>query len=278
MSRRKKKEYPPGTFLPTSQRVLAIVQLCIAFTLIMWYVGQPFMGEYFRLRSRLILYEYVLGTSDKGKLADNSERFEILPFQLKQIIINDHRNLHDYAKRSFLSKINDGFKVLFLEIPAFEVAWIFFSIVIAILLLKKVEGARHAVWILPVLVLGYAIDNRLGGISQQVSPDRILFPTEQMILKEPLSNDPVQQYSQLQKGWENYLVEHWLPKNSRPANPVEEAEFHFTVARLNLLHGQMPSDRLPSYRERSSPLLLILFMIWNLFFARMMNRKLIEMY
>lgn len=271
----KKKEYPPGTFLPTPQRVLAIMQLCTAFTLIMWYVGQPFMGEYFRLHSRMIVYEYVLGTSGKGKMVNNGERFTELPKDKQEMILHDYKKIQNYAQRSIFSKIVDGVNVLFLEIPAFEVAWIFFSIVITILLLKKVEGARYAVWILPLLVLGYVIDNRTSGILPKASPDEALFPTEQMIVQGSL--DPTQEYVQLQKGWKKYLITHWLPKGKAKAKNVEEAEFHFTVARLERLHGQKLTDWLFSYRDQNSFFFLTLCMGWNLFFAWMlsstMNKK-----
>ena len=63
MTRRRKKTFPPGTFIPTPQRLMAIAQLCIAFSLLLWYAMQPFMGEYFDLRSRMLLYEYAMGTS-----------------------------------------------------------------------------------------------------------------------------------------------------------------------------------------------------------------------
>ena len=59
-----RKTFPPGTFIPTSQRLMAIGQLCLVFSLMLWYMIQPFMGEYFALRSRMLLYEYVMGTSE----------------------------------------------------------------------------------------------------------------------------------------------------------------------------------------------------------------------
>jgi hypothetical protein len=288
MSRRKRKEYPPGTFLPTSQRLLAILQLFIAFSLILWYAAQPFMGEYFNLRSRMMIYEYAMGTSDilkkKGedaKLQRNAERFEDLSASQKATLLSDYKKLQDHAQRPVYVKILDGFKVLFLDIPAFEMAWIFFSIVIAILLLLKVEGSKQAVWLLPLLVLGYSIDNRLEGIPKRFSPDQKLFPSEQIIvqnyLKEPLGLSPTEQQNQLQRGWEDYLIDQWLPNKDLSGSrndKVEKAEFQFTFARLHLLHGQPQAEWFPSFRERVSSPLLFLFMSWNLLLAWMMNRKL----
>lgn len=285
--RRKRKEYPPGTFLPTSQRVLAITQLCIAFSLILWYVFQPFMGEYFNLRSRMVVYEYAMGTSDtvkkkgeEGKMQKNAKRFANLPQAEKVKLLNDYQQLQNFAQRPVYVKIWDGLKVLFLGIPAFEVAWIFFSVVIAILLLLKVDGSKQAVWLLPVLVLCYAIDNRLEGTPKRMSADQRLFPSEEIIvekyIKRPLSHSPAEQQQQLLRGWEAYLIDQWLPNNDLSmdwAEKVEKAEFQFTIARLNLLHGQPKSAWLPSFRERISSIALFLFMAWNLLLAWMMNRE-----
>ena len=61
MSSRSRKTFPPGTFIPTSQRLMAIGQLCIAFSLMIWYLTQPFMGEYFALRSRMLYMNMYMG-------------------------------------------------------------------------------------------------------------------------------------------------------------------------------------------------------------------------
>ena len=74
------KTFPPGTFLPTPQRIIVILQLCVTFSVILWNVAQPFTGEYFTVRSRMLLYEYLMGKSDQNKIESNQEakRFEAL--------------------------------------------------------------------------------------------------------------------------------------------------------------------------------------------------------
>lgn len=287
MSRRPPKTYPPGTFLPHPQRLFAIAQLCISFSLILWMLGQPFLGEYYALRSRMVYYEYTMGTSEslmmKGeglKMERNREQFSRLPQDDQALVINDYKALQEFSQRPFLTKILDGFKVLFLQIPAFEMAWLFLSVVLSLLLLLKVEGAPQAVWILPLLVLAYAIDNRLEGLPQRSSPDQALFPSEQTIFQEytktPLGHAAMDERVQLQTGWEEYLIDLWLPKGFPAANrteAVELAEYQFNLARLKLLHNQPQKEWLSSHRERVSLMTLITYMVWNLLFAWTMNKK-----
>lgn len=285
-SRRRRKEFPPGTFIPTPQRLMAIGQLCIAFSLLIWYAVQPFMGEYFNLRSRMLLYEYVMGTSDllkkrhgqEEKLERQAKRFQFLPDEQKNVLIKDYQHIQEYAKRSTFQKILDGLRMLILEIPPFEQAWIFFSITIAILILLKVEGAKSAAWLLPLIVVAYSIDNQLTG-KMASSPDLQLFPTEETIIQNylnaPLAASPLEQKEQLEKGWKLYLLDKWsINQEKNEEQGLENAEFQFTLARLNVLHGQPWSDWLNTFHEKLSLFSLILFLAWNILFAWIINRPL----
>jgi hypothetical protein len=287
MPSRHRKSFPPGTFIPTPQRMMAIGQLCIAFSLLLWYAVQPFMGEYFTLRSRMLLYEYVMGTSDflktrsghEEKLERQAGRFKQLPEEEKAVLHKDYQQLQEYAKRPIFRKILDGFRTLMLDIPPFEQAWIFFSITIAILLLLKVEGAQLATWLLPLIILVYTIDNQLTG-KVFYSPDSYLFPTEKKIirdyLKEPLSASPMEQREQLEVGWKRYLIDQWSTATSTSNEKnqrLEEAEFQFTLARLHLLHGQPRSEWLHTFHQKLGAFTLLFFLVWNILFAWAANRS-----
>lgn len=276
MSRRFRKSFPPGTFIPTPQRLLAILQLCLAFSLLLWYMTQPFMGEYFALRSRMLLYEYVMGTSDilrsrpgqEAKLERQAQRFQQLPESERFFIKKDYQKLQNYAQRPMLQKIGDGMRVLIRDIPLFEQAWLFFSILLAILILLKVEGAKQAAWLLPLIVLAYVVDNQLVGKPAIPSPDNPLFPTEEVIihryLSAPLASHPLEQKKQLEEGWHHYLVAQWP---SEGVYALENAEFHFTIARLHLLHDQPRAEWLRPFHEKLGWPSLTFYLLWNVFFA-----------
>lgn len=282
MSRRVKKIFPPGTFIPFPQRLMAIGQLCLAFSLIIWYMAQPFMGEYFTLHSRMLLYEYAMGTSDvlkarpsqEGRWERQIERFKNLPENERQLVINDYQSLQNYAKRPITQKMGDGLRILLLRVPAFEQAWIFFSILIAILILLKREGAKQAAWLLPLLVMAYMLDNLSTGDSHTPPPDQFLFPSEHVIiehyLSEPFASHPLEQKEQLEKGWQHYLIKNWSSNQEKSENMLEDAEFNFTLARLHALHTQSLAKLLGSFHKKLNPFLLLLYLLWNLLFACVM--------
>lgn len=288
MNKKSKKSFPSGTFIPTPKRLCAIIQLCLAFSLFLWYAAQPFMGEHFTLRSRMLLYEYVMGTSpllppqSQEKLERNKERFRSLDQMEQGKILNDYQHIQKKASRSLFTKIAEGIKVVFLNIPSFELAWIVFAVLIAILVLLRTEGASLAAWLLPCIALVYGVDNRINGDSIPPSPDQALFPSEESLLvdyiKQPLASNWRHQQEQLLQGWQHYLVQHWsglngLREEQKEWNrAIEEGEFNFTLARLNILGQQPESQWFNSFHKKESLYNLILYIGWNLLFAWIINR------
>lgn len=276
----RKKVFPPGTFIPTPQRLLAIIQLCLAFSLILWYAAQPFMGEYFALKSRMLMYEYIMGTStllkseeQQDKLKRNQERFLSLPSSERKLVDEGYQYLYHYSTRPLTNKLMDGLKTLLIDIPSFELAWILFSIVIAILILLKIEGARLAAYLLPCITLAYGIDNQISGRFSATSPDMALIPTESHIRQNYVDEQSFQhtsEHSQLKKGWEKYLIANWSHSQEKEY-PLEDAEFNFTLARIQALTPLITGH--PSFHEKSHPVLLCLYFIWNIFFAWQMHKK-----
>lgn len=255
-----------------------IIQLCLAFSLALWYVIQPFMGEYFNLRSRMLLYEYLMGTPTISKSKEHqlkqerqSQRFNQLSFSEQQELKNDYRQLQNYAARSSGQKIRDGMYRLITQIPPFEQAWIFFSIVISLLVLLKKEGAKQSLWLLLLIVCAYAADNQLTGKIHSTSPDEQLFPQESLIIEKyletPLSPNFFDQKEQLEQGWKHYLLDRWSSPLPDSLWPLEEAEFNFTLARLRLLRNQPFSDWLYFFHEKLSFFSLCCYLLWNGLFA-----------
>lgn len=294
--KRGKREFPHGTFIPTPQRVVAILQLCLAFTVIIASCCYPFLGELFAHKSNTLLYENVMGNSvlaDKlGKhapayrelLKRNSERFIALPESQRNPIIQQYDQLQAKSDKTFLSKIRDSFMILAKGLPAFERAWIFFAIVIPLLLLLRIEGAAKAAWLLPIIVVLYAADNYLYGASSKESADANLFPTEQVIvaeyLKEPLSSSILEQQQELTRGWELYLVSQWAREQpSTEASvfeqQVERGQFAFNLARIKAIAKESAASKMnPIPLKQKEPLIvLLLYVLWNFFFAWWVNRN-----
>jgi len=276
--------------MSNQQRFLVIIQLCLTFSVIFWFFAQPFMGEYFSIRSRMLVYEYVLGTSNfvknqenlKVKLERNSIRFEQLPLFEKKVITQGYQNLQNYAQRPASVKIADGLKILFFHIPPFQLAWLFFSLILGVMLLLNKTGAPQAAWLLPIIALCYGIDNHQNGKILPPSEDIGLFPSEKQIIEEYSGNRMMKSIisqNELKEAWDFYLVNHWTnkPKSASPlqldSNQLEEAEFNFTTARLMFLGSAKPNLWISTLHEKSHPILLALYFIWNLYFAWMMNKS-----
>jgi hypothetical protein len=277
-----KKIYPPGTFIPTPARLMAILQLCLAFSLLLWQASQPFMGDLFRTKSEMLIYQDVMGIPPvygevTQRLNDNEQRFANLPRQLKSQIENRYLDLQSHLNTSFKEKISKLSSLFFKELSPFELAWIFFSIVISILLLKKVEGASHAVWILPLLTLLFAIHNHSTGIKNKPVS---LFPSEELIVKNYLFEnlDPAvsKQYAQLLKGWQQYLIIEWaneIPSSNKELfkSQAEKGEFYFNLAQI---------QQQQTFPEKTSNVIstwvLCLYCFWNFMFAWIVSRTEIQ--
>lgn len=282
--KRERKQYPPGTFIPTRARVATIIQLSLAFMVIAWNFAQPFMKELFDYKSQLLLYQDAMGISSaatagdaskQGRLTRNAERFRILPSKLQRQIIGEFELLKELSQRTFFAKLQRSIHILLNEIPPFEQAWLLLSMIIPVLLLKRVEGATQAIWLLPLLTLLYAYDNYFFGLNPSTPAESRLFPTENEIvygyLDEPLSANIFEQREQLLWGWKRYLIKEWTGHNEALFSPefdlqAEEGEHAFNLARIAALSKSTAKPVL-QHPVRELPILLALYLFWNFFFA-----------
>lgn len=263
-------------------RIVTIIHLCIVFTAIASIASYPFLGKLFSYKKQAFLYHYVMGDTTlaskdsmeyQRKLERNQKRFSLLPEEKQLAILAQYKKLVNESEQPFLNKLRLSLEILIFKIPLYERAWLIFSIIICILILLKNENVSKAVWILPLLTLLYLINNQMHGEPQEPPPDLHLFPSEKMIvedyLQSPLSGHIFEQKEQLTRGWNRYLVENWA-KEIPDQDPfqferqVEEGEYAFSIARLNLYEKAKLSD---SFHEKSALSVLLLYLLWNLFLA-----------
>lgn len=257
---KQKKEYAPGTFIPTPARIAAIIQLCLAFTVILWTIGYPFMGKHFELKSKIVVYEHVV----TSPYFDNSDR-----------IVKEYDALKHEIELPFWDKMGVSLKMFLYDVPLLEKMWMLLAVVLPIMALRKREGAKQAVWILPLVVLAYAINNQMYGLNSGISEETKLFPTEEVIvqnyLNEPLKESIMDQQKQLQKGWEIYLVQEWA-KEVPALSPedfekqVKKGDFAFSVARLDKISRDAMKQHNP-FNQKQPIALLFLYFVWNILFA-----------
>ncbi len=264
MNRRKKKDFPPGTFLPTGARILAIVQLCLAFTCVVWSLGYPFLGLHFEVKEKKLMYE---------KVIKDEKRFGKLTQMQQKRFLDEYDRLQ--KTETFTQKLQQGIEIFFKRISKFELIWILLAIVLPIALLKKREGAVQASWLLPITAFAFAFDNGYHGSDPNLLPENKLFPTEKVIMNNFLNSEEsaksiLDQRKQLLRGWERYLIKEWAHEipSLEPAiyaRQVSDGDFAFSVERLNKL--ERGSREYNIFREKRNPLVLWLYVLWNLFFA-----------
>lgn len=264
--KRQKKTFAPGTFIATPVRAAAIIHLCLAFTLLLWITSQPFMGDLFAVKSELLLYDAVF---------DQPDLVAELPLDQRQDLLTEYKTLKNKLQLSFFEKFKSMLSLLCIYTPGLELAWLFFSLILPVMLLMRIEGAAISCLLLPVLTLAYAIDNSMYAPLSKGSSDQLLFPTEAFIvhhyLNAPLSPDIFEQQAELTKGWQRFLVENWVGEK-----PVEDlalfkqqvvkGEFALSVARTQL-RAHKPLLAIESKPVRQSVAILGLYLIWNCFFA-----------
>lgn len=269
-----KKKSPSSERSPfTSQHIVAIIHLCLVFTLIASSSGYPFMGELFAIKSHKSLYELVMGKDNPS----NAERYSQLPKEEREMIDHRYHSLQKRTHGSFAEKFSRSMKILVSFLPPFKKAWIAFSLLIPIFVLLCIEGAAQTAWLLPLIVVAYALGN--SGIGPKSLESQELFPKEEYIvqhyLKDPLSSKISQQQEQLLKGWQLYLIHEWadaVPSDDPLvfSRQVEKGNFFFDLARVKAL-SPLPHDRI-TFRRKPPLLVLMIYFLWNVFFAWFMNR------
>lgn len=238
-------------------QIFSLLHLTIAFVLISWIVLYPFMEEHFATKFQRDLLSSVM----------TNPRFEeVSPTQKERIFILQNDHIYE-SKTPFFKNFFSGISTLLLTLPPFERAWILFSLLIPIGVLRRWKGVQRAVWLLPIIVFFWGIDQ------ETEFPKATLFPQESYIvehyLQEPLLPDVGRQMAALQAGFDRYLAFEWAKNGATFEEKVIDGRFWFNVERLLNLEMEPKSISLPSF-------VFLLFLIWNAFYAFVTWRKLVS--
>lgn len=248
-------------FIRTSARVMAILQLCVAFSTLLWIMSGPFLGEYVRNKSSILLFQAVMGNPDvSGRPERDGQRFLQLSEQRRAGIERAFANLEEHMLRSFSSKCRDAFRILLFEISPLTQIWLILSISLPIMLLRRSEGAIPAIWLIPMVALAFACDNHWNGKLPDLR-EAALFPTEEQL---GASRD-------LSDAWQHYLVDEWGDKSEETfSQQLEAGEHAFRTAWLEIQLQTTPLG----HNARRSPFVLALYVLWNCGFAVVVWRSL----
>ncbi|MGK5594271.1 MAG: hypothetical protein ACSNEK_02810 [Parachlamydiaceae bacterium] len=249
-------------FLPTKVRLLCICQLCFGFATLLWVLSSPFLGALYHYKSQLIVYESVLGDEQATNLLSTSTLNNLQAH---------YQVLKKALQTTFAEKWMQATSLL-LTLSSFKLAWIILSIALPIALLLKLEGSNQLLWLLPFLTLLFAIENQSLTKHQPAS----LFPSEHYLVTKYLNGLSTgsirEQYNQLKKAWSDYLVIEWA-KETPSQNIVERAAQEkkglllFNADRLIKSKSDNFLDLRRLFQQKSSPVWLIVQVIWNILFC-----------
>ena len=98
-----------GPYIRTSARVMAILQLCLAFSTFLWIISGPFWGEYVGNKALVLLFQKVMGNREiPGRPQRDWARFQQLSEGRRVEIERAYGNLEEQMSRSFGNKCRDA--------------------------------------------------------------------------------------------------------------------------------------------------------------------------
>lgn len=243
--------------IPKSVRITCILQLCIVFSMLLWIAGKPFTEQ---------LYEYRKGTKQLEWLIDlHPEKYENVSQGEKEILERMRSEIERGMQESFGTKFKRSIEALFLDTPLSKLMWIVLAGVLSIMIMKQKEGAREAVWLLPLLAIVYAI--QIGNSPPMKSP----YPSEEYLEKHymhgSIGSTLEEQRTQLESAWQKYLATEWstLPAGTDEKERLGDGLYQFTLKK-SLSEWKSPP-------EKPGPWTLGCYVLWNLFFTGLVYRK-----
>lgn len=269
-----RKTYPhpiQNAFIATPARVMAILNLCLTFTLFIWVLFWPFLGEMLNQKRQLFLFQSVIGEGElvartystqpevMEKLRNHHVRFESLDTHEKSRLMDAYLQLcSSIEDRKASQQFKEGVEGLLLHSSPWFRAWLLLTLIATLMLLKKSQGAPYAIALLPLIVFIWFIESTQNVGSP--NPVEALYPTEHYLMStygQDLSAKSIlQQKEALEIAWERYLEAEWSSLGD-----AEDGEWHFQLAKLK--------TALSSKKDRETPsgVLLCLFFIWNASYA-----------
>lgn len=231
------------------------------------------MSGYWEKETSVKLHEYAI----------ENEYFTTLPTSKQAQLKESYAVLSKKVPgRSAYALMEDTFHLAVWGIPPFVKAWLLFSVMICLMLLFSIDGATSGAWILPVIVAVHAYFNLTTAPPPYTSADLQLFPEEEVIweryVTEKPSDDINEQRRQLLQGWRDYLIREWLKElpatdEEQMIAQSEQGEFAFNIARIELRENTPLPSAEQKLSEKKAPLLLFSYVMWNILFAVIIDRK-----
>lgn len=255
-----------ANMLKRFSKLIVMIHFCLAFMFFAYLTLRPILNEWFERKGGVALLETTMHEVDL---------FEAIPQEEQTMINEGHQELQ--AGRPHPSYFLSLYHYIAHETSPLALGWLLFSLLICFLLLFAIQGGQTAVWLLPVIVLGYGLN--LFFIPTQEGSST-LFPKEEKVLEEyPLTQDHfINKKSRLENAWAHYLVVHFA--HEKPSSDLKTFKeqlrrgiFAFNKERsLRFLKGIEKIDMSTFFKDHPSFFLWLFYFVWNTFFAVVTSR------
>ncbi len=259
----------PFSDIPKSLRIIVIVQLCFIFTFLVWEGIYAFSREGFAQKARGQIFSFLLSDSQ-------SDLFQQLPKHEQQWLKEEQAHLQSYSPtigRNFQSVARN----YFFEISPWFQAWAFFSFITCLCLLYRIKGSAYAAYLLPLFIVGYMA---YPPSIKHYASDAAFYPTDRELVERylPQANNQKISKESLDRAFSLYLIDKWAhetPNQTPEAFQQQVKKGYFFMQAANLQRESpetLASFTSPLFQRAPFPLLVI-YLMWNSFFALMVSLK-----
>jgi hypothetical protein len=236
-------------------KLLLILHLCLAFTLFLADLSDPFLASHYRTRENQIRLLNLKG--------DTSLFTTATPAESEQLIANrDLWAALPESEKLFFENTETSTETKTQRIPSFLLtSWAVASVVVCILMLKGRASGTTYFYMVPLLSLLLVLDTPIG-------PDPFRIPSESVLenkyLKSPIQGTINDQMSLLKQAFQIYLVQEW-GKETPLSDPeafkkqLHKGMFAYNKAQLEYRMTKGAAER----GQKVGPLGLMLFVLWN---------------
>lgn len=238
-------------------RIACILQLCVAFSVLLWILGSPFTEALYENKKSLGELKWIT--------TEHSEMFQTLPQLEQNRLLTLQERVTIRMQEPFMQKLAKSVEGLFVGMPVSKLIWLLLAVILPIMVMKQTEGAREAFWMLPALAIIYAWQ-----LMPLQTPESI-YPTESYLeskyMEKPLAGSMEIQKNNLELAWKDYVVTEWskAPAYATQAEKFANGLYHFIVQKT-LMEQEQPVPKPGAWT-------LMCYVVWNLFAAFAVSRK-----
>lgn len=241
--------------IPKSWRIVCIIQLCFAFTTLLWILGTPFTDELYKNKKALTSITWLTDLE--------SNQYQNLTSPQKAKLEQIHNSALKAMQTTFLQKSAKSVESLFRQTPISKLTWLTLAFLLPLLVMKQVDGGRELFWLFPLLSLLY-----IWQVAPMKQPESLIPEEsylEQRYLSAPISGTVTEQREQLEEAWKNYVIAEWSQRGESKDEKFANGMYHF-VFESTVREWEAPPAKPGIFTVAG-------YLVWNLIAATVLSMR-----